>query len=105
MAPLYAGRAIAASGGFLRPIAPIRQAEGPRSDRRDAGNAGFHLCPLSSLSTARIPLVRLGFHDSFRSVAETIDRQRSKAFPATAGAKAALLSHQARRRWSEGPGG
>src|SRR5688500_15361759 len=102
MAPLYAGRAFAASGGFGNAMAPIRRAKVVRLDRCDTGNRGFHLCPLSSLSTAGIPLVRIGFHDSFRSVAETIDRQRSKAFPATAGAKAALLSHQARRRWSEG---
>jgi hypothetical protein len=70
-----------------------------RPDSGAAGDAGAgrpraiharHLCPLSSLSTATKPLVRLGFHDSFRPVAETIDRQRSKAFPATAGAKRSL---------------
>jgi hypothetical protein len=57
MAPLYAGGAVPAS----RALAGVPLCR----ERPRARSGGAHLCPLSSLSTARIPLVRLGFHESF----------------------------------------
>jgi hypothetical protein len=62
---------------------------------------GPHLCPLSSLSTARIRFVRLGFRDSFgawqrRSIGN--DRKPSRPRPE----RIRRLSHQTGRRGSGG---
>jgi hypothetical protein len=70
--------ALAASRGFEAPPLPCD------SPCRKGVAEGAHLCPLSSLSTGGIRLVRLGFRDSFGSWQRRSAGNGSKAFPATA---------------------
>ena len=64
--------------------APFMRARAPGASHAVAPAGAAFLPPLSSLSTGGLGFYSPIFRDSFPDVAETISRQRGKAFPATA---------------------